>query len=324
MAHLLEVLPHSPDLSKYVPLSEHQSSTPASFSVPVLHFHSSNNQIVITSDLLAVPGPLQAVFGPPPASTASSTVPSEIQFDDVVIIAGSDAFLISPRSTSKTLVIPYPLITLHALQHAPSLSSPQMKLYKIYLQVSPPSASSDTFEDNLMELVVIPRLPVTPIPSSSDAMMLDQSAQAAINGNTVQYNQETLTKAVFDALTRCADLHPTHSSAAQGFFDEPDDEDDGTDDEQEDQIAFEGTIGYGDDAMDIESFSIPKFGGPPGDGGWITSENVHLLDNGGHVRISGGLGPGAGSVRPRLDDEDDDRPDGHEHETMENKWRRTG
>lgn len=158
-------------------------------------------------------------------------------------------------------------------------------------------------------------------------MMLDQSAPAVSNGSMPQYNQETLTKAVFEALTRCADLHPTHHSDAQGFFDEPDDEDSGTDDEQEDQIAFEGTIGYGNDAMDIESFNIPKFGGPPGDGGWITSENVHLLENGNQVKVAGGLGPGAGSVRPRSDDEDENGPSGEQHEcggAVENKWRRTG
>ena len=140
---------------------------------------------------------------------------------------------------------------------------------------------------------------------------------------------------MFAALTRCADLHPTNSSSAMGFFDDEDeDEDEGRDDDQDDAIAFEGLVGSGDE-MDVDhSFTLIRKKSSKGisgdcmlgDGEWITSENVHLLTK---VKIEGGLGPGAGSVRPRQDDDDESgaaNGDGVNGgvEGTENKWRRTG
>ena len=138
---------------------------------------------------------------------------------------------------------------------------------------------------------------------------------------------------MFAALTRCADLHPTNSSSAMGFFDDEDEEEDeGRDDDQDDAIAFEELVGSGDE-MDVDhSFTrikkkSSKGDGILGDGEWITSENVHLLEK---VKIEGGLGPGAGSVRPRQEDDDDEsgvaNGDGINGGTQgtETKWRRTG
>ena len=186
-------------------------------------------------------------------------------------------------------------------------------------------------DDDPIELIITPHLP-THKPNSSDAMAMDTTP-----GSETNHSQESLTKAMFAALTCCADLHPTNSSGAMGFFDDEDDEeDDGTDDEQDDAIAFEGPVGYGDE-MDVDhAFTRIKkksskgigSAGMPGDGGWITSENVHLLEK---VKVEGGLGPGAGSVRPRDDDEEEDsgpaNGDGHLNggkEGTEAKWRRTG
>jgi len=193
-------------------------------------------------------------------------------------------------------------------------------------------------DDDPIELIITPHLPThksstTQTTNSPDAMAMDATPDSQIN-----HSQESLTKAMFAALTCCADLHPTKSSGAMGFFDDEDDEeDDGTDDEQEDAIAFEGPVGYGDE-MDVDHafIKIKKksskgvgSAGMPGDGGWITSENVHLLEK---VKVEGGLGPGAGSIRPRDDDEEeeDSEPangDGHLNggkEGTEAKWRRTG
>lgn len=153
-------------------------------------------------------------------------------------------------------------------------------------------------------------------------------------GSEANHSQESLTKAMFAALTRCADLHPTNSSGAMGFFDDEDDEDyDGTDDEQEDAIAFEGPVGYGDE-MDVDhAFTRIKkksskgigSAGMLGDGGWITSENVHLMEK---VKVEGGLGPGAGRVRLRDEEEEEDsglaNGNGHLNGGIEVKWRRTG
>lgn len=187
-----------------------------------------------------------------------------------------------------------------------------------------------------MELIITPHLSVRKLSTTQTSNSPDVMAMDTTPGSEANHSQESLTKAMFAALTRCADLHPTNSSGAMGFFDDEDDEeDDGTDDEQEDSIAFEGPVGYGDE-MDVDhAFTRIKKksskgigrAGMPGDGGWITSENVHLLKK---VKVEGGLGPGAGSVRPREDDEEDSGPangDGHLNggkEGTEAKWRRTG
>ncbi|KAF8469450.1 regulator of volume decrease after cellular swelling-domain-containing protein [Kalaharituber pfeilii] len=329
---LLEVLPHPIQLDKYISLAEHESRTPASFfnSPPILHLRCENCKVQIPSDLLEPEGPLQSVFGPKPVSLAtngySSKIPVQVNFEGVHVVAASNAFLLSSPATQKTLSIPYPFITLHAIQHSPSLSSPTSKLFNLYLQItSSPSSSDDS--DELIELIIIPHLPAYSKPSSADAMVVDNV------DSITNYTQETLTKAMFAALTRCADLHPTHNSSAMGFFDDEDDEDvSASDDEDGDQIAIEG---YGD-AMDVDhAFAKIKpkkeskaigTAGAPGDGGWITSENAHLLEK---VKIEGGLGPGAGSVRPREDDDDEPEANGNDgaevrRDGAENKWRRTG
>ena len=188
--------------------------------------------------------------------------------------------------------------------------------------------------DDLTEIIVTPNLSFSTSQSPlGDRMAVDDPSAAQT------YTQETLTKALFKALTNCADLHPTQgSSDAVGFFSDGEDEDgeDESDSDFDDAIAFEGVVGYGD-AMDLDpeirkpKFNIKRKGsGFPGDGGWITSENVHLLGGGGSSSATpavtpGGLGPGAGSVRPRDDSEDDATvgADGVEGGVDGTKWRRT-
>ena len=46
----LKTINSAPDASSWSTLSEHQSSTPASFSTPVLHLHCTNTQIALSSD----------------------------------------------------------------------------------------------------------------------------------------------------------------------------------------------------------------------------------------------------------------------------------
>ena len=98
---LLEVLPHPVDLSKYTSLAEHQSRTPLSFydSPPILHFRAENCKIQITNDQLAAEGPLQAVFGPPPAHILNSPpkIPVQINFEGVHVVAASEYVLPQPN-----------------------------------------------------------------------------------------------------------------------------------------------------------------------------------------------------------------------------------
>lgn len=119
-------------------------------------------------------------------------------------------------------------------------------------------------------------------------------------------NEEDRTKTFFKALSDCANLNP--------------DSDDGsTDDELDDPIMFEGAIGY-EGGSRLEGF--------PGEGGWITAENVDQFqfedaENGEEEGPSRILGPGAGTTRPR-----EEGPSGAEDEEVhgvveEAKWRRT-
>src|SRR5947207_8317426 len=46
----LKIIRTLPDTSSWVPLSEHQGATPASFSTPVLHFQSLKAKLALSSD----------------------------------------------------------------------------------------------------------------------------------------------------------------------------------------------------------------------------------------------------------------------------------
>ena len=116
---------------------------------------------------------------------------------------------------------------------------------------------------------------------------------------------------IFHALSKCADLHPDPAADGEG-------------EDEEDAIAGLGPTsgGFG--------------GGMHGEGGWITSKNAHEFDGqfGDVEVVEGGviLGPGAGTRRPREEDEREavngDAAGGNSgedgREADETKWRRTG
>jgi nucleotide-sensitive chloride channel 1A len=96
----------------------------------------------------------------------------------------------------------------------------------------------------------------------------------------------TCIKDIFAAMNTCADLHP-----------DPDD----SDADEEDDSA-------------------------PGATGWITTDNMdEYLDEDGNFLgqvIGGELGPGAGTVRER-DDDEEERPNGVNGTNGDAKWQRT-
>lgn len=120
-------------------------------------------------------------------------------------------------------------------------------------------------------------------------------------------NEEDRTNTLFKALSDCANLHPDSANGSSG-------------DELEDPIMFEGARGY-EEGSRLEGF--------PGEGGWITAENVDQFQfenaENGEEGCGTILGPGAGTVRPR-----EERPDGAENRNEDHgvvdeaKWRRTG
>jgi nucleotide-sensitive chloride channel 1A len=171
---------------------------------------------------------------------------------------------------------------------------------------------------------------LTIIPQASSAAATTTAAPEAMDTTSErlatpadQEPTETPAEALFTALSACANLHPDNVGAGG------DDEDD-----QDQDQAMEGSVLF------QSGLIIPgnNAGGMPpalpGSGGWITAENMHeYFDEegnwkGGNADGDEGasepqLGPGAGTVRPR--DEQDTADGGGEAamEGEETKWRRT-
>jgi chloride channel, nucleotide-sensitive, 1A len=187
-------------------------------------------------------------------------------------------------STSRGLSISYPAIGLHALGSSPSAAlSPEESTQVVFLQLNLHDAETINSDDDLeiLDITLAPLTAAPPAPPPSPA----EAPPAA--------------KALFEALSACADLHPDPQTPG-------------------------GSDGGG--------------GAAPGDGGWITAENMdRFVDAEGNF-AGGMLGPGAGHVHGREDgggdeddDDDDDDDDGGEGGVNgdgagddDAKWQRTG
>lgn len=129
---------------------------------------------------------------------------------------------------------------------------------------------------------------------------------------------ETPTQMLYNAVSACSNLHPDPV--------EPGDEDE---DEEEDESKHAFFQFGQESAVGAAEGGLP----PPVDGssGWITADNMHeFFDEEGNWIAEGeppsfpGLGPGAGTVRTREEENGDgEGQDGEEGESAETKWRRT-
>jgi nucleotide-sensitive chloride channel 1A len=192
--------------------------------------------------------------------------------------------LFSP-STSTGLSIPYPSITLHAIQTLtpPSTTTPVKGLYT-NLDLGSPE-EDDEFPTPIELTLILPPSPTSTEPTAS----ADPSAPAASQAEPIQ--------ALFEAISACSNLHPD-------AYDSEDNEDG----EGQDRIIFEGNVGYEGISGLPGAFSGVSDGGLPppfpGSGGWITAENVsEYFDEegnwlGGEEEVEE-LGEGAGRVRGR-------------------------
>ncbi|CAG7966672.1 unnamed protein product [Penicillium salamii] len=295
----MEALSGAPETSSFVPLAEHQSRTPSSFySGPaVLHYHSQRCKIVILErELLASPE-LNALRGETAtANSATQDDEKEIAIDGIDVWVTSDKFLLFSPAASAGVSIPYPSISLHALQRlrVPGAES-DAEVQGLYMQVATPAAPSADDDEECTTLTVV---------LASDTMAL-----ASADGEEVT---ETPTQQLYGAVSACSNLHPDPV--------EPGDEDD---DDMEDGPQFISAEDH-EGVFQLGNGDMP----PPVDGssGWITAENMDQFFDADGNWIAGGeapsfpLGPGAGTVRAREgengteeDAEDDD----------ETKWRKT-
>ncbi|KAL2220154.1 regulator of volume decrease after cellular swelling-domain-containing protein [Thermoascus aurantiacus ATCC 26904] len=240
----------------------------------------------------------------------------EVVIDGVDVWVTSEKFLLYRPATSAGVAIPYPSISLHAIQRLrlPDSSSPEgtegAEVQGLYMQIAKPAAEGaaveeDEEEESITLTIVPPPAPPAPAPAATeeDAEMMTDAEKP----------EETPTQALFAAVSACSNLHPDPVA--------PGDEDD---DEEYGGIQGSSLFQSGLIAPGSQNGGLP----PPveGSSGWITAENMHeYFDEQGNW-IGGGeapptlpLGPGAGTVRPR----EDDGGDGEGGENEETKWRRT-
>ncbi|KGO65791.1 hypothetical protein PEX1_083800 [Penicillium expansum] len=292
----MEAIHSSPEASSFVPLAEHQSRTPSSFysGPPVLYHHSQRCKIVILErELLATPA-LNALRGQDAVNNSTASQDQQDSDEKEVAISGVDTwvtsdklFLFSPAA-STGVSIPYPSISLHALQRL-RVPDTDAEVQGLYMQVATPGAPSADDEEECITMTVV--LPA------------DATLQEPVDTET-----DTPTQQLYNAVSACSNLHP--DPVEQG--DEDDEEGPRFISAEEHDGVFQ--LGNGD---------LP----PPVDGssGWITAENMdQFFDADGNWIAAGEppsfpLGPGAGTVRAR-EGENGVEENGDGDET---KWRKT-
>lgn len=190
-------------------------------------------------------------------------------------------------AASVGISIPYPSISLHAIQRLPDPAEPSTSVPGVYMQLSlsSPSDSSEDEEPPSTDLTIL--LPIDGEPASD-------------------------IPSLFAAISACADLHPDPQDA------------DSDEDMIDDRIQFEGSVGYqgisglpGAFQGGFDGSLPPPF---PGSGGWITAENVgeYFDADGNFIGATAGEGvetPGdvAGRVRNREDAEGEEVPEVNGH-----------
>ncbi|KAA6411550.1 MAG: hypothetical protein FRX48_04830 [Lasallia pustulata] len=293
----MEVLHSPPSPSSYTPLSTHQSRTPSSFysSQPVLHHASTDATLLVPSPshpLLAALAPTNSA--PTNGAPTNSTNPPITSQEDrlirnISVWVTSERFTLYHPPTSTGLSIPYPTISLHAIQRLRLPSpAPAAEVQGLFMQIETPDA--DGYDDDAEgedDAVVS----LTLVPGGGQAG--EANAERGAGGEA----ETSPIDALFAAVSACANLHPDPVLAA-----EEGDEGMGTGA----PVMLEGGVGYegmrtagGQGVGDGDGRADGIAGLPPAvprSGGWITAENVgEWFDGEGNFvggGAAGGLGPG--------------------------------
>ncbi|MCJ1464865.1 hypothetical protein MMC07_003480 [Pseudocyphellaria aurata] len=323
----------APKVEDFTDIAEHLSRTPESFysARPILYYSCFSATLVISrADLCCVP--LLLTYTSETSTPHPTVRPSADDDDDDggstpppvpdVTIPGIDIWVTSedlkiyfPTHRSG-ITIPYPAISLHAIQPSTSPARPS----SVYLQILKELGSYDDHDpDSTISITLIPANP-TPEHHSPIAESESSSNEAPVSS----------TDRLFAALTDCANLHPDPTSEPGSDAGGP-------------AIAYYGN-GHSESATNEYSSTLALPPPVPGSGGWITAENVgDFYDDDGNPReqedmgnhmtriapfesVERPLGDGAGRVRAR-----DDNGDVTDEETHVNghvngddtKWRRT-
>lgn len=170
--------------------------------------------------------------------------------------------LILFAQAQKGVSISYPSIALHAMGMREAASLPDGAASVVFLQINIHDHRTTNSDDEIHTLDL-----------SIHATEIAVGSVQSQEGDQVDLPHPV--KALFEALSACADLHP---------------------DPDEDESAEEGE---------------PE----PGTGGWITAENMNdFMDADGNFVAPSALGPGAGTVRGRDDDHVEDGINGHDED----------
>jgi nucleotide-sensitive chloride channel 1A len=205
------------------------------------------------------------------------------------------------QSIATGISIPYPAISLHAIQRLKDPSNPSEEIQGLYMQLelSDPYEVSEDDEMDAIELTLIPPPP---------------SAAADAGNSGIQ--------ALFEAVSNCSNLHP----------DPMDQDDEDMEDGGDSRIVFEGSVGYeGISGLPGVQQGAQDGGLPPpfpGSGGWITAENVsqYFDEDGNWIGDNGNslaLGESVGRVRTRNEMDGGGANGQGEHESSDSKRPRT-
>ncbi|EEP78928.1 predicted protein [Uncinocarpus reesii 1704] len=313
----MEALHGPPNPSSFISLAEHQSHTPESFysGPPILHHLSERCKIVILEGELASvsalsglrPGVSQEATNGAQPSEGSSDQDKEIVIDGVDVWVTSEKLLLYNPSTTTGVAIPYRTISLHAIQRLRLPDSQERNdVQGLYMQLSIGVDAEEDLEEDAVSLTVVPPAPQ---PATTQAQSEGENESLLTDDKPSQ----TPTELLYAALSACSNLHP----------DPADEEDDLGGQPLADSALFQsGLVIPGNNAGGLP----PAM---PGSGGWITAENMHeFFDEEGNWigEGRGPLGPGAGSVRPREEDDEGNQAgeDGSGAGAEETKWQRTG
>ncbi|PGH16318.1 hypothetical protein AJ79_01860 [Helicocarpus griseus UAMH5409] len=344
----MEVLRSAPESSSFVPLAEHQSHTPESFySGPaVLHHFSERCKVVILERELSKSTALSGLRSNATdgGATNGTSAAGDSEEDKEIVIDGVDVWVTSERlllysqPAKAGVAIPYPSISLHAIQRlripdststtsVPSTGDDNT-VQGLYMQIA--TDSNENQEDEDMEedstcLTIVP--PARPQSQRQQQQQPQETSQNDLTTEEENKPTQTPTQDLFAAVSACSNLHPDPAALQEG-----DDEMD-NDEALADSVLYQnGMIFPGNNAGGLP----PAM---PGSGGWITAENVHEYfdedgnwkgdnDAEGEGRDEGEeedpLGPGAGTVRPR--EEGGEQSNGgadSSADAEETKWRRT-
>ncbi|KAL9100186.1 MAG: hypothetical protein Q9163_004407 [Psora crenata] len=219
-------------------------------------------------------------------------------------------FILFSPSRQTGLSIPYPTITLHAIQRSGGTAS-------LFLQLltAPVPVYDDHDPDSTVSLTIVPSNTAANVPANEPREAGDPPEVSEV-------------EKLYTALSACANLHPDYSynSGSERSDASPPR---GPSIQFEGEGDLSGVFALGNNGMSGQEGLPPPM---PGSGGWITAENVgELFDDAGNFRgrdggVDGhGLGAGAGNVRAREDggSVDGGGDDDGVRVGEDTKWRRT-